>query len=537
MHHILNENNNNFKNSNKKLKQNFESFQKQNQLKINNMVNMISLNANVNNLSISSKNHQGVIAAPISANLTNGDSTFTSNSVLSNESSSEDFAIKTKGTNKSSLQPRLVVKGAFTKNKVKINLNDFSPLVINSKTVDSDSSNENENLSNDEESDRFESILKTVSTVKKVNTSQPLNILPNKISSQIAVSSSSSSSSSNQKAQSVSNYLNKQFSSTIDGKKLVDKNSAKTPINKDFQLVVSQIAVPNNTISEPITASQNTHNQELLNLADINSASFNLTLPTMISIPTTRVITNKSFFAENTNLKPLNQSSIKKIRELLKLDDFRYNLESSYHKKESSFVRNEKSPLKLGSTLNESTKLPQVIKPATTRIQYNQDIILIRKLNGESRLDYAKNRQSRGKNSSNNNTSSTNSPLSNNNDDMNKYQSSYYDNDFPIRIIITDRSRSMAPPCTPNSLEHSCENCLFCTKEAQIREKIQASWLSESHLEKIDIDDSFANINGASTDIKIYQKIKSKKLKQKNEYAHDMGSSTFNNYRDRNMDF
>ena len=297
-----------------------------------------------------------------------------------------------------------------------------------------------------------------------------------------------------------------------------------------------------------VPTSQHTQAQELLHLADIHSPSFNLTLPTMISIPaTSRVITNKSFFADNTNLKPLNQSSIKKIRELLKLDDFRYSLESSssFPKKESSFVRNEKSPLKLGSTVNENnTKLPQMTKSMpNTRIQYNQDIILIRKLNGESRLDYAKNRQSRNKNSSsNNNTSSASSALSNNNDDMNKYPANYYDSDFPIRIIITDRSRSLAPPCTPNSQDHACDNCMFCTKEAQLREKIQASWLSESHLEKIDMDDTFASSmsNGASTDIKIYQKIKSKKLKQKSEHlhhhAHDIGSSSFN-YRDKHLEY
>ena len=284
MHHILNENNNNFKNSNKKLKQNFESFQKQNQLKINNMVNMISLNANVNNLSI--KTQQGITAAPNFSGSNGSDSTFASSSVLSNESSTEDLSAKPKqkphAPNPN--HPRVIIKGALNaKNKVKINLSDFSPLVINSKVAESgDSSNgENESMSNDEESEKFESILKTVSTAKKVASpgGQSLNILPNKITSQISshtptvntttntntnTNTTTNTTTANTNANngssiingnaknltSAASYLNKQFSSTIDGKKLADKNSNKAG-NKDFQLVVSQIAAPNSSNESP----------------------------------------------------------------------------------------------------------------------------------------------------------------------------------------------------------------------------------------------------------------------------------------------
>ena len=119
---------------------------------------------------------------------------------------------------------------------------------------------------------------------------------------------------------------------------------------------------------------------------------------------------------------------------------------------------------------------------------------------------------------SRNNMSSASSELSNDHG-----QNNLLDNgEFPIKIIITDRNRFMAPPPgTPEIGDHiNCENCLFCSKEAHIREKMQYDWLSESHLEKIDI-----NMNNQA-DLKLYQKIKSRKSKQKT--GHDIFSSSIN---------
>jgi len=147
-------------------------------------------------------------------------------------------------------------------------------------------------------------------------------------------------------------------------------------------------------------------------------------------------------------------------------------------------------------------------KQPNSQIHYDKDIILIRKLNGESRLlDYR--HRSKSKNNRNN-MSSASSDISSDHE-----PNTFYENgEFPIKIVITDRNRSMAPPGTPELGDHlNCENCVFCSKGV--------NWLSETNLEKID---NFTN----GADIKLYQKIKSKKLKQV------IGND---NYREKHLEF
>ena len=458
MHQILNENNNNFKNSNKKLKQKFENFQKQNQIKINNMVNMITLNPNVNNLSINTNNHN---QANTNNNNLNGELTLSS-STFSIESSNENIN-NTNETTKAkallNLPNKKVLQGKNkpnlhsnpAKKTLKVDLNDFSPLVINSKlgetNLESPNLAEDFSINHNDDNEKSEPNLKTLNfNSKKVNnymnkTTNSPNLYTPSTSSQFFHKSPV--------------HLNKQFNSIIDGRKLADKNSKLNSPNKDFQLIASQITSPINLIDT--TTSNTTQPQISQNpdLNEINVSSFNLNLPTVIPLPltsSTRIMTNKSLFTKftdanitNSSIKQLNQTSIKKIRELLKLDDFRYTLETNFPKKEKepSFVRNEKNVLKLGSTLNESYKLPQVYqKPTNNHIHYDKDVILIRKLNGESRLGYARHRLSKSKNNRNN-MSSASSEISNNHEPNNLDGES-----FPIKIVITDRNRSMAPPGT-----------------------------------------------------------------------------------------
>ena len=454
MHQILNENNNNFKNSNKKLKQKFEDFQKQNQIKINNMVNMITLNPLVNNLNISPNNH---LQANINSYNLNGDITSSCNSAFSNESGNDNIDnsnehqkadVLLNSPNKKTFQSKKVKPGFNSKRTLKVNLNDFSPLMINSKlgelNLASPNSGEEVSIIQADESDKNESNFKPVITsTKKTN-----NTI-NKIANSPHLYTPSTSSQFFHKS-----HLNKQFNSVIDGRKLVDKNSKLNTCNKDFQLVSSQITSPNSFIDSTKINNSQAQNPQNSDLNEVQLSSFRLNVPTFIpQASSTRIMTNKSLFTKftdanitNSNMKQLNQTSIKKIRELLKLDDFRYTLESSFPKKEKelSFIRNEKNVLKLGSTLNENYKLPLVNhKQNNTKIHYDKEVILIRKLNGESRFDYSKHRLSKSKNNRNN-ISSASSEISQD------HEPKSLEGEFPIKIVITDRNRSMAPPGKKN---------------------------------------------------------------------------------------
>jgi hypothetical protein len=331
MHQILNENNNNFKNSNKKLKQKFENFQKQNQIKINNMVNMITLNPNVNNLNVSTNNQQ----ANLNSNHLNGDLTLSCNSAFSIESSTENInntqdasKVKTNPlnlSNKKAFQSKKSKPTLNSKRTLKVDLNDFSPLVINSKLGElSLESSEEISLNNTEENEKSESISKATYTNKKVNNNT------NKVTNSPNLYTPSTSSQYFHKSPT---HLNKQFNSVIDGRKLADKNSKQNGANKDkdFQLVASQITSPGNLNESTTVPTTQTQNSQSVDFSEINASSFNLNLPSVIPLPSsTRIMTNKSLFTKftdaninNSNIKQLNQTSIKKIRELLRLDDFR----------------------------------------------------------------------------------------------------------------------------------------------------------------------------------------------------------------------
>jgi hypothetical protein len=505
MHQILAENNN-FHNSNKKLKQDFENFHKQTKMKINDlnsMFNMVGLNR--------PKQHQEQIISP---------------------------------------GPKLTHSKSLKHDNRKVILIDKK--LIYSKINDSiDSSNNfsDELQSEDEDNARFESILKikqqrhtkTADTPSSVSSTRS-GIAPSQASTSLHSTKSAIVQSVNKSLYEIplrSNstydsyfkatptliltaHSSKQFSSSIDGKRLIDK--PKPPNGKELKLTSALNTNSSNSksvnnspgVESPSTLNETDKGNTSESKSDLNSSiattteaansSFNnVVLPNVNQAQANKIhppINKKSILNElnesasnstsqsqsggRKSAAALSQNSIKKLRQILKLDDFAES-KPALHKKELSLfskTENGKNTLKLGSTVNDvASKLPVVQHQSTKKddkFGKNANVILIKKLN--SKVDPSKSapssnlrrlrlkqqqmlhQQQMGGSQTPYRLTQEESKMSN---DM---------NEFPIRIIITDRSIA-PPPCTPQLEVHKCDNCLFCVRELSIKDKmLRGGW-------------------------------------------------------------
>lgn len=509
MHQILAENNN-FHNSNKKLKQDFENFHKQTKMKINDlnsMFNMVGLNR--------PKQHQEQIISP-APKLTHSKSLKTEN--------------------------RKVI--LIDKKLIYSKIND---------SIDSSNNFSDELQSEDEDNARFESILKikqqrhtkTADTPSSVSSTRS-GIAPSQASTSLHSTKSAIVQSVNKNLYEIplrsnSTYdsyfkatptlilttTSKQFSSSIDGKRLIDK--PKPQNGKEFKLTsalntnsnnkstnnnpsVESPSTPNETVLDKnasnTSESKSDLNSSIATTTEANSSFNNVVLPNVNQAQANKIhpINKKSILNElnesasnstsqsqngRKSVAALNQNSIKKLRQILKLDDFAENKPATpLHKKEFSLFKTEngKNTLKLGSTVNDiASKLPVVQHQSTKKddkFGKNANVILIKKLN--SKVDPSKSapssnlrrlRLNRQQMLHQQQMAGSQTPyrLAQEESKMsNDYEQ--HMNEFPIRIIITDRSIA-PPPCTPQLESHKCDNCLFCVRELSIKDKmLRSGW-------------------------------------------------------------
>ena len=296
------------------------------------------------------------------------------------------------------------------------------------RTIKNSSDSEISDTISEEAADenKFESILTTVSAIKKPNGGVSFADTPtefkNSSSTQLPLPKFSYyGMNPTRSAVNSTNKINKHFYSSIDGIKL-DDNKAKPAI----QSAVNHHSINNMTnIFREIDLSNSVNN--LVNLSNVG----NFNLPKMIQLQSQAtnpaVITNLNDIIHNENGKTINDQSIQRLRKLLNLDDF-----STLKEKEKDTKKKEKHVQKGHKLKNSLTTINESCLPAhrTDYTQIVSKVMILKKLSN-----------SKAKNSAHE------AHAEPDHDDSGDMHEQRVADSSIMKIIITDRSS--VPQCTP----------------------------------------------------------------------------------------
>lgn len=290
---------------------------------------------------------------------------------------------------------------------------------------------------------KFESILTTVGVSKK--------LANNNTSFSNDLSSDSLLTVKLKQEKNSTNKINKNFNSSIDGKKIEEKLHHISPL-----------------VIESLPTSAKLMHKSDTNI-DLNRTSqTNFSLPKMNSQYSTQSTSSSilnDIMGKSNQMSTLN--SVKKIRKLLCLDDISMPIEPLKSKPPRKNVPKVQK-LRTALTLTKSeisrvnSGLSEIYPPDTlSKMLVNTKIA---RPNNLTPIESFKKKIVERPKSHRPNT--TDDQLNTSND----YQSNYVDRksytEFSLKVIITDRSR--CPPTTPNEkLDHKNDNCLLCASLAK----------------------------------------------------------------------
>lgn len=313
-------------------------------------------------------------------------------------------------------------------------------------------SNLNDNNSNEliKSKTKFDSFLTTVSVSKKSTGNNGYYTNNNAHNNDLASDSLLTVKLKQEK--NLTNKINKNFNTSIDGKKIDDRNQNFSPLVIESLPTSATLTGKSETNIEQNRASQ---------------TNLNFTLPKM----------NTQYPIHNTNPSLLNNiinksnqmstlNSVKKIRKLLCLDDFSMSVESNKSKPKKSTSKGQKLKTALSLTKNDNNRINSGISTINQPDALSKMIIntKITRPNNLTPIESVKKKSF--ENSKMTRASIDENQLNTSND----YQYNYIDKksytEFSLKVFITDRAR--CPPTTPNEkLEHKNDNCLLCASLAK----------------------------------------------------------------------
>lgn len=317
---------------------------------------------------------------------------------------------------------------------------------------------------NDLPKPKIESILTTVGMGKKnsnhSNTNSSNNDNTSEINNNLITARSKIEKNS-------SNKLNKNFTTSIDGKKIDDttRNQSMSPLTiESLPTSASLLRKSNTTIGESFTNRQPSSIQSTSNLS--------FTLPKMTTQYPVRT-TSPSLLANvndiiNRSSKMSNINSVKKIRKLLYLDDFATKIESSKKNEKKNLSKGHKLKTSLSLNKNDTNRVYSGFSLLSDPVSLSQ-MLTNTKINPPNNLtpiQYNKrSKRSIEKPIDDNKPliNVENQSVSKYNDNQTNYMEKKSYTEFSFKVFITDRS--LCPPVTPNDKpEHKidCSNCLFC---------------------------------------------------------------------------